>query len=347
MANALISFMDLTKREGNDSAVGLLEDTITYAPELGAIMGRPINGTTYKTCHRTLPTVAFRQPNNGSSTVKGTYRQVLHETAIIDAQLMADKAVVDAEMRDGGEKADILIDEADGVVRATYITVGAQVWYGTGSDANGFQGVNVLTAASNATGPTVNLNPAVLKAGGSTANAQTSVYFIWENIKGAHFIFGNNRGLDMLPEWRIQQVNGANGLPLTAFVNNLQGWLGFAVNHPKSVARIANINLTNDNSGVTDKLIAQLLSFLPIQMRQEISASANVGAPTKWGPGLKMFMNTAAGYMLQQSRSPVYSNGGSAITAADQLNFAKLPDFSNGVPIFYTDSILNTEAVIS
>ena len=58
MSNALISLLDITKRAGGDKEVGLLEDTIIYAPELGAIMGRPIDGTQYKTIHRTLPTVA-------------------------------------------------------------------------------------------------------------------------------------------------------------------------------------------------------------------------------------------------------------------------------------------------
>lgn len=356
MANALLSLLDVTKRKGNDQEVGLLEDTITYAPELSAIGGRPINGTQYKTLHRTLPTVHFRTANNGSDTVKGTYRQSLHECSMIDAQLQADTMVVNAEAKGNHAEAgigDLLFDEAQGTVMATYITVGTQVYYGTVSDANGFAGIQSLTASIN---EGKNQQPAVVTpttAGGtkgSSANQQTSVYMIWENIRGCHFIFGNDSGLTMLPEWRIQQVLGANGKPMTAYVNNLQGWIGFAVNHPLSVMRIADINLTDSTgqANLTDKVVAALLSFIPLQMRMEVIANFNTGGPNKFGPGLKLLMNPQAAYSLQQSRTPALSSsgGGTALTAATALQFAALPVESNGIPIIVTDSITSTEAVI-
>jgi hypothetical protein len=348
MPNALVSLLDVSKRTGNDQAVGLLEDTLTYSPELSAIMGRPIVGTQYKTAHRALPTIAFRQANNGSNTVKSTYRQELKECALLDAQIQADKAVVDAEGTGSGPQSsigDLLVDEAVGVIMGAYITVGTQVYYGTGADTNGFVGINTVTGASNAA---KNANPAVVKAGGSTANAQTSVYLIWENIKGSHFVFGGKdggQGLTMLPEWRIQQVLGQNGLPLTAYVNNLQGWLGFSINHPNSVARIANINLATDTSGLNDNLVSQILSYIPLQMRSEILSNLNTGGPNKWGPGLKLLMNPAAAYALQVSRTKVTGVDGEVVDkAAPQPAF---PTSSNGIPIVLTDSITNTEAVIA
>ena len=351
MANQLVTLLDITKRKGNNQEVGLLEDTITYAPELSAISGKPISGTQYKTLHRTLPTVGFRQANTGSATVKGNYRQSLHECAIIDAQMQADKAVVDAQGKGSGPEADIgdlLFDEAQGVIMATYITVGSQLYYGTSNDANGFIGIAALTPNLN---QAKNQVPAVTTAGGSTASVQTSAYLIWENLRGAHFIFGNDSGLTMLPEWRIQQViddNDSNKTKkYTAYVNNLQGWIGFAVNHPLSVGRIGNINLVTDSKPLTDKLVAELLSYIPLQMRSEAIANLNTGGPNKFGPGLKLLMNPAAAYSLQQSRSPLISGVGTAITAADQLKFAQLPVESNGIPIVYTDSITSTEAVLT
>ena len=352
MANALLSLLDIVKRKGNDQTIGLLEDTITYAPELSAIMGRPIPGTMYKTLHRSLPTVAFRQANTGSYTVKGKYRQSLHECALIDAQLQADRAVVDAAAPASPDspQADIgdsLFDEAQGAVMGTYITVGAQMYYGTASDSNGFTGIAPLVGALN---PALNTGAAVITSGsgGHTASVQSSVYFIWENLRGSHFIFGNNSGLTMMPEWRIQQVLDTNSKPYTAYVNNLQGWIGFAINHPLSVARIANINLATDSYPLTDILVASLLQWLPLQMRSEITANLNnTGGPNKWGPGLKMFMNPQVAYSLQQSRSPVTSGVGTAITAERPLQFAELPTQSNGVPIVLTNSITNTEAVVT
>jgi len=348
MANALVSLLDISKRKANDQTVGLLEDTITFAPELSTIMGRPIVGTQYKTCHRTLPTVAFRKANDGSDTVKGTYRQDLKECFIIDAQMQADKAVVDAEGGGNGPESsvgDLLVDEAQGVVMATYIAVGAQLYYGTAKDANGFVGIGALTASLNAA---KNSTPVCVGAGGASATVQTSAYLIWENIRGAHFIFGNNSGLTMLPEWRVQQVLGANSKPLTAYVNNLQGWMGWAVNHPLSVARICNIQATATIAKLSDVLVAQMLSYLPLQMRTEVISNANTGGPNKWGPGLKLLMNPAAGYSLQSTRTPIMTAAtGTAITHAQPLNFPTMPSESNGIPIIYTDSITNTEDHVS
>lgn len=351
MANALLSLLDLTKRKGNDQTIGLLEDTITYAPELSAISGRPITGTQYKTVHRSLPTVTFRQSNQGSATVKGKYRQSLHECFIIDAQIQADEMVVDAAGTGDGPESDVgdpLFDEAQGVVMGAYITVGTQMYYGTSADPNGYTGIQSLTASSNTA---KNQQPAVVLAGGSSANLQTSVYLIWENLRGAHFIFGRNSGLTMMPEWRIQQVLDDNDpthtKKYTAYVNNIKGWIGFAVNHPLSVARLANVNIANDSKPVTDNLIAQLLSYLPLQMRSEAIANLNTGGANKFGPGLKLLMNPIAAYSLQQSRSPVTSGSGTAITAAEALRFSELPQSSNGIPIVYTDSITSTEAVIT
>ena len=347
MSNALISLLDITKRKGGDQEVGLLEDTIIYAPELGAIMGRPIDGTQYKTIHRSLPTVGFRIANNGSDTVKGNYRDSLHECSIIDAQIQADSAVVDAAAPGNGPQSDIgdpLFDEASGVIQGVYITAGAQMYYGVANDANGFGGIAPFVGSLNAA---TNTTPVCVGAGGTTASIQTSAYFVWENIRGAHFIFGKNRGLTMMPEWRLQQVNGANSKPLTALVNNIQGWLGFAINHPLSVARIANINLGTDNKPLTDSIVAKALSFLPLQMQAETMANLNNGGPNKFGPGLKLMMNPQAFYSLQNSRTPITATGGTAITAATALQYPRMDLQSNGIPIVLTNSITNTEAVLT
>jgi hypothetical protein len=86
---------------------------------------------------------------------------------------------------------------------------------------------------------------------------------------------------------------------------------------------------------------------MPLQMRAAAIANANTGGANQWGGQLKLYMNPLTAYSLQQSRSPVSSGTGTAITSADQLRFADLPTSSNGVPIVLTDSITQTEAVVS
>ena len=323
MANALVSLLDITKRTGSDPAIGLIEETTTYAPELMTLMGRAISGTTYKATSRTLPTVAFRSANDGSDTIKSTYTQTLAECFIIDGQIQADKAVVDAEAKSGQNQSvgDILFDEAQGVLQAASITIGTQFYYGVNADAKGFAGIRSLLTASNtgAGGP-------VILAGGTTASVQTSAYLVWNHIQGVHFVWGNNAGFD-LGEYRTQQVLGANSKPMTAYVNNLQGWIGLAVNHTKSVARIANCEDAT-NKRLTDAMGAKLMQHIPIWI-------LNSG-------GLRWFMNPQAAYQLQLSRS-----AGTGITSDKPLTFGPTPTELCGVPITITNSITNTEAVVA
>jgi hypothetical protein len=327
MANALVSLLDISKRTGSDPAIGLLEETTTFAPELTTLMGRPISGTTYMATSRTLPTVAFRSANNGSDSIKSSYSQKLAQCFILDPQMIADKMVVDAEAKGGVNQSvgDILFDEAQGVLTASGILLGSQVWYGTSSDALGFNGILSLTNALNTTtGPTA---PApVISAGGTTANVQTSAYLVWNHIQGAHFVWGNNQGLSM-GDWRTQQVNGANSKPMTAYVNNLSAWIGLAVNHSKSIARIANCEDATSKR-LTDAMGAKLMQYVPLAIQQS--------------GGLRWFMNQQAAYQLQFSRS-----AGTANTSSDPLVFAPTPTTLCGIPITITNSITNTEAVVS
>lgn len=323
MANALVSLLDITKRSGSDPAIGLLEETTTYAPELMVLMGRPISGTVYRATQRTLPTVAFRAANDGSDTIKSGYAQKLSECFIIDGQIQVDKAVADAEARSGINQSvgDILFDESQGVLQAATITVGNQFYEGTTADAKGFAGLRSLCTALNVTAT----GAPVISAGGTTSSVQTSAYLVWNNIKGCHFVWGNNAGFQ-LGDYRTQQVLGNNSKPMTAYVNNLQAWIGLAVNHSKSIGRIANCeNATNKL--LTDEQGARLLSYIPIQIQQ--------------AGGLRWFMNQQAAFQLQKSRSAATVND------SRPLQFAALPTEMQGIPITVTNSITNTEAVVS
>lgn len=319
MANQLLSLLDITKRNGTDSAVGLIEEVITYAPEMASVMGRPIPGTTYKTRVRTsLPTASFRTANAGSSTVKSGYAQKLAQCYIIDGQMQADKAVADSPEEGGA--AGVLADEASGIIRGTGITIGTQFYYGDNATSSGFSGLQASVDPSmvvDATGG----------SGGDAANAAktTSVYLIWNDLQGVHFIFGNNSGLNMLPEWRIQQVLDGSGNPYTAYVNALTGWLGLSVNHTKSICRIKNLTYTGVTAKpLTDALLAKAYSLFPIGQKPNM-----------------ILVNRDGNYSLQNSRSSVTQAVFKLGAAADYpTNSPSIP----GVGFTLTDSIISTEA---
>lgn len=321
MADKFLTLLDITKRNGTDQAVGLIEEVTTVAPEIDAISGRPIPGTTYKTKVRTaLPAgPAFRQANQGSYLVSSSYDQKLSQCFFLDAQLQVDEAVANAP-EEGGREG-VLADEASGVMREKMIALGTQFYYGTTADANGFSGLLANYDSTNL----------LVKAGGTTSSVQTSAWLVWNDLQGVHFVFGNNSGL-MMNAWTRQQVQDTNSKKFFAYVNNLSGWIGLSFNHTKAAGRIANCeDATSKN--LSDARIAELLAKLPLQI-------ANSG-------NLKLFMNRAARYQLQKSRSVTIFSGMGQRASSSFESVAPIPTESHGIQIICTDSITNTEAVVA
>ena len=179
--------LDIAKLSGNDATVGLIEANIRYAPEAGLFPFRTIRGTSYKTGLRTgLPTVGFRNANEGQTPGKSTFEQKVIEAFIFGGQLEVDKAVADADER--GE-AYLKALEADGVMLASMRAIGSQIWYGVTQDAKGFPG---LKAATPKGGLTINGDLLAVDATGTTADTASSVYAVKFGEKDLTLIGGNN-----------------------------------------------------------------------------------------------------------------------------------------------------------
>lgn len=298
--------LDLAKINGSDAAVGLIEENLNVAPEAVMFPARTINGTSYRTLHRTaLPTTQFRNANEGVNATKSTYVNKLVECFYLDGQMEMDVAIAQAD--EMGE-AHALGLEADGHAQAAILKIGSQVWYGTsGGDAKGFPGAQDIVDSNY-----------VLDATGSTANTGSSVYGVRMGDKNVSLVFGRNTVLSV-GDWRKQTIT-RNSKDLTAWKNSLEGWLGCQWVNKDAVCRLKNLT-AQSGKGLTDALLAQLLSQL------------------KWVPDY-WFMTRRSRYQLQVSRSPV-----SGAVTAGNLNFAPLPTESNGIPIIVTDSLVNTEAI--
>jgi hypothetical protein len=346
MSDKMITLAGVTARTGSDQSVGVVELTTTLPAELNNISGRPIIGTSYKTTQRVLPVVGFAIPGRGTPLIASQYTQKINTCAFLETQLRIPKPIVDAEA-EGTANADgspvsvgsILADELVAAMRAALITIGSQVWYGRNNDVNGFQGLRDFVD------PTF-----VLDAGGASG-ASSSAYFIWENVQGVHFVWGNNRGLGMaLPAWDLRQVETSETVGgvttvyhTTAYTQGMNGYIGLAANHPKCVVRIIGIDATHP---LTDRLISQAISLFPLQF-------TNSG-------GLKIFANRDARYLLQVSRTPVsiqnQTVGGAALASGSGPNVTvpnpqgsplvgPIPSESNGIPLIVTDSLVSTETI--
>ncbi|MBV9463855.1 MAG: hypothetical protein JO317_06465 [Verrucomicrobiae bacterium] len=318
MAERFLTLLDMTKRNDSDPAIGLIEEVNTVSPELEELMGRPIDGTTYKAKKRiALPSgPAFRAINDGVPVISSQYDESISQCYFLDGQMQVDEALVEEGESDGNSREDILADEGIGAIRQKLIHVGDSFYRGTTADTKGFVGLQSLYDTANCE----------VDAAGSSGGARTSAWLVWNDIQGLHFIFGKNRGVE-LKNWQLQQVPvfnnaGARTGVQMAWVNNLSGWLGLGFGHTRSIVRIKNLTKAKP---LTDALVAEAISKLPIFMRRS--------------PNLRLFGNSNAELWLRQSRSTVST----AKTDSGILQFAPPVTESNNVKFVLTDSILNNE----
>jgi hypothetical protein len=320
MADTFLTLLDITKMSGTDQAVGIVEEVPTFAPEIDALKGRAIKGTTYKALVRTAlpggPT--FRRANEGTAVVASRWDQRVNQTFYLDAQMRVDEAVLDSS-EFGPEW--VLANEASGVAKQKMIALGSQFYYGNPSTTDfGFAGLTYLYDTTNM--------EVLANATGALGATTSSAWLVVNMPDCVEFIYGNNQGLQ-LKQWVPQYVTATNA-QYRAFLNNLSGYIGLSFNYTRSVCRIKNLTAlgTASTQGLSDELIAQAISKFPVGT-----------VPTH------IFCSRAQRLRLQASRTPVLTSttGKTAITASSALQYASVPTESNGIPIYVTDSILDTE----
>lgn len=300
--------LDIAARTGSDEVVGLVEDAVGIAPEVMRLPVRPMRGTTYRVTRRTQdPEGGFRDVNEGIARKKSKYVQEVKSMHFLDVPLEVDEAIVKG---DDGSIGDILVSESAGAVRGGFRTIGSQIFYGKNANSKGFVGLESLIEGNDAHDITT----------GGTTNS-TSAYLVQVGIQngGVHLTVGNDGDLEM-KEWMLQQIVRSNN-PLMAFVSNLSGYIGLAVNSALSVYRVRGIDATNK---LTDADGAKLLAKVPVEKRDN----------------LVWFMNRTAAWTLQDSRSAV---GQQNADSGGRGAYPPMPTELQGVPIVVTDSLVDTE----
>lgn len=312
---ARLTLLDIAKLNGNDRTVGLIEENLTYAPELNVFASRQIAGTSYYTMKRTgFPTVGFTGVNEGIAASKSAYARQLHEAYVFRGAIEADLAAVAAY--EGG-LAELEMLEASGVAKATLIALGKQIWYGVSNDAKGFPGIKALLPK------TATL---VVDATGTTATTASSVYGVKFGNQDVNLVFGNNSTLQLTP-FRDQQLTDANGGKYAGRVSELTSWVGLQVSNVNCVGRICNLT-ADANKGLTDSLISQFLEKYPVGYQPDA-----------------LFMSRRSRAQLQRSRSVTIFSGNGGKAGANLENIAPIPTEAFGIPIVVTDSIGNTDAI--
>jgi hypothetical protein len=298
------TLLDIAKLNGSDAVVGLIEENLTFAPELSVFPSRTIRGTSYKTAIRTsYPSVGFRNANEGVAGGQSSYINKLVECFILSANITVDKAVA-LSYEDGADAWKAI--EASGVMKQALIELGSQIFYGTAVDSKGFPGLQSIVDAA-----------LTLDAGGTTASTASSVYGVKFGPQNVQLVFGGGSVINM-SEWTGQTISN-----VASFVSDLTGWVGLQAVNKNSVLRLKDATADSGKT-VTDAKLGELLALAPVGNR-----------PDYW------FMNRRSAFQLQSSRS--VSTAATAKSTTGQETWAPMPTESNGIPIVVTDSITSTE----
>jgi hypothetical protein len=305
-----LTLLDIAKSNGSDAVVGLIEESLSAAPEMKMFPARTIKGTSYKTLIRTgLPTVGFRNANEGFAASKSTYA-----TKNVEAYILASRLVCDIAVLAAGEDSPEVYKarEAAGVMEQALREIGSQIWYGTATDAKGFPGLKAICDSS-----------MLVDANGSSASTGSSVWAVKFGDQFVQLVFGNNTTFD-LSDWRTESVldsGGSNSFP--AEVADLTTWVGLQCVNKYACGSIYD-RTADSGKGLTDSLMADLLGKFPVGVRPDA-----------------FFMSRRSLSQLQKQRTVTLF--GNAKTRPDQGVIAPLPTEYDGIPIVATDSITNTE----
>ena len=290
-----------------DAGIGypLIEEAIKLAPELMVVPADTILGTTMELTVRSgLPSVRFRNANEGVPRSKSTYETRTFQTHILDHQVAVDEQIVNGA-RDKGR---LLENHASGAMEAAMQYIGSQFYYGTGNDTKGFPGL--LAQCKSDAAHTVDA---------AGAASKTSVWFLRLGRECVEFLFGNAQTVRLNDTWELETVYDDNGNPYKAYTNWMKGRVGMRLANKNCAVRIKNL----EEAGTNKKTLNDSLLYSAYEKFTEFGFE-----PTH------IFMNGRSREQLRNSRTATNSNG----------TPAPLPTEWEGIPIIRTASIANDES---
>lgn len=261
-----LTLLDIAKMNGSDAVVGLIDEAVRGVPELSGInphtmtpipgvgTGRTITGQNFKTLIRTsLPSVGFRNANEGRAETKSTYENRLFETFILNPAWSADKAVADRH-EDGWQS--LLALEADAHMKAAMMELASQFYYGVSNDAKGHPGLQAFVSSA-----------MTVDATGSSAGTGSSVYAVKWGLQAVAWLWGTNGQLQLSDVSERDRSDGTNNY--TAYFQELTAYPGLQTASVNAVGRVKN--LTEDSGkGLTDTLLAKLYELFPLGQKPDV-----------------------------------------------------------------------------
>jgi hypothetical protein len=303
--------LDLIKLNSADDVVGLLEENQDIAPELSAFNAYGAPGDKVTTVVRTsFPEGAFKDAGAGVLIGKSNFKTAEYAKHAYENPLQEAEDIA-KKHRKGVEG--FLAISASGALTGMSHLCGRQIWYGATSpgDSKGHPGL-----ADTAT--------LVVNAGGDQATAQGSVYFVVMGDENVSLVLDEDN-MVALGDWQKQLVtiSGTIAAPkkAMAYVNSL----------------VANIGLQQGTKkrrggGFTTATTSKTATPSPTPLTIQALSLFPTGTP----------MNRVLCFMNRTRRQELWT---SRITT--EVKAPAMPTETQGIPIIVTDSLTDTEAVVS
>ena len=310
MADAYLTSADVAHFNKTDMDL-LVSDVLNEAPVLAALSARAIRGNSFVYTRQSAAAAAgFRAVNDGIENTKSTYAKITCSLGVLDASFGVDVAAAQVDER-GWEH--IMGIEASSHLTSAMSKFEQQIFNGTvggaSSDAfNGFADDAVMHV-----GGAMNVD-----AEGDTASTGSSCYLIRSGEGDVQALWGQNGELAIGELQVLERAGSATGR-FPAYYHSITGWTGLAQGSSYSVARICNLT-EQAGKGLTDALIYQALALFPAAR----------------GPNM-IACSRRSLRQLQASRTATSATGAPA----------PFPTEVEGVPIITTDSLLNTETILT
>lgn len=259
----VLTLADWAKRVDPDGKVPTVVEMLSQTNEVLADM-RWLEGnlpTGHRTTVRTgLPTVGFRQLNNGVTPTKSTTAQIDENCGIMEALCEVD---VDLAKLNGNTN-EFRLSEGRAFIEAMNQKQATTLFYGNaGTDPEQFYGLSPRYNDTNG-----NTGENIIDAGGSGSDNASIWLVVWGNDT-IHGIFpkGSTAGLihEDLGEQLITVSTGIGGSKMKAYVDRWQWKCGIAVRDWRYAVRIANVDISAviaDGAGSSVKLIEYMTKAL-------------------------------------------------------------------------------------
>lgn len=258
-----LTLLDWAKRIDPNGKIATVVEMLGQTNEVLGDM-RWVEGnlpTGHRTTVRTaLPTVGFRQLNQGVTPTKSSTAQIDENAAILEAMCEVDVDLAKLN----GDVAAFRLSEARAFMEAMNQKMAYSLFYGNaGTDPEQFYGLAPRYNDTNG-----NTGENIIDAGGSGSDNSSIWLVVWGNDT-LHGIFpkGSKAGLvhEDLGEQLIQTATGIGTGRMKAYVDRWQWKCGIAVRDWRYAVRVANVDISSliaDGAGSSVKLMEYMLKAI-------------------------------------------------------------------------------------